>query len=131
MFWSKSHSHSLGPIHRNEAVNLSDDQTVAGEKTFSETTRIQAVLAGSRLHVLTKGPGSSQPAAADSGAHIDADGDITHPEQRCRLVVYSQGRGRHHQLQRADLQSGQRRPALPGRGEIVQRHPTIPPRGRH
>jgi hypothetical protein len=49
MVWSKSHIHSLGPIHRNEAVNLPDDQTVAGEKTFSKTTRIQAALAGNRL----------------------------------------------------------------------------------
>jgi hypothetical protein len=36
MFWSKSHIHSLGLIHRNEAVNLSDDQTVEGVRTMTD-----------------------------------------------------------------------------------------------
>jgi hypothetical protein len=98
MFWSKSHSHSLGSIPGTRPSTCRMIRG-GGRKDLSETTRIQAVLAGNRLNVLTNGPGSSQPAAADSSAHIDADGDITHPEQRCRLVVYSQGRERNHQLQ--------------------------------
>lgn len=59
---------SLGPIHRNDAIAQSNDQTVAGWKTFSETKRIQAVLAGKRPNVLSRGAGSSQPAAVDAGA---------------------------------------------------------------
>ena len=71
MPWSKAPIPSLGSlglIHRNDAVAQSDGQTAAGWKTFSETTRIQAVLAGKRPNVLTKGAGSRQPAAMDAGA---------------------------------------------------------------
>ena len=60
-------------------VPLRGAATITGEKTFSATTRVQAILAGPRRNVLTKGAGSSQPAVADSGAYITTDGAITIP----------------------------------------------------
>lgn len=63
----------------NQAVFVADNQTIAGEKTFTNVLRVFNTLAGPRRNVLTRGSGSTQPAAADSWAWITTDGALTIP----------------------------------------------------
>lgn len=68
----------LSQILRLGLVPLSGNCAIAGEKTFSGTTRIQATLAGPRRNVLTRG-NTVEPASSDSCAYIITDGGVTIP----------------------------------------------------
>jgi hypothetical protein len=61
------------------AVLTTGNQTIAGEKTLEDTTRVFAVMVGARKDFRTRGAGSSQPSISDSDTVIRTDGDITIP----------------------------------------------------
>lgn len=73
MPWSLSHILRLG------LVPLRGAATIAGAKTFSGAVTMQSTLAGARRPVLTRGAGSSQPGADESGAYLVTDGALTIP----------------------------------------------------
>jgi hypothetical protein len=71
--WSLSHILSLGMVPRTGPC------TITGAWTFTNTTEIQAIFAGARTRVLTRGAGSSQPLSVNSDCYITTDGAITIP----------------------------------------------------